>query len=106
MKKSLPEKIETKLVKDFLNEALDIKLGQFETRIDEKLGQFEMRIDEKFETKFRELTKKVDLVGVLISNTHQEVKHFIELHKVLDDQVKQLERRVNRLEHLFEKLAH
>ena len=91
----LPKTVETQLVKDFLNEVLDTKLGEFETRL-----------DKKFENQFGELSKKVDMVGALISNTHQEVKHFVELHQVLDGQVKELERRVDRLESLVEKLAH
>lgn len=89
MKKSLPKKVETEIVVNFLNEALDTK---FEA--------FEKKIDEKFDQKFGELSQKFDTIGTLIKNTHQEVKHFIELHKLLDSRVVELERRVDRLEQL------
>ena len=46
------------------------------------------------------LAQKVDTIGALITNTHQEVKHFIELHKLLAGKVADLEHRVARLEAL------
>jgi len=46
------------------------------------------------------LDRKFDMVGSLISNTHQEVKNFIKFHEILDTRVSELERKVARLEQL------
>ncbi len=98
MKKSLPKKVETEIVVSFLDE-----FGQgMKKEFAEKFGELKGDIEEKF----RELKDMASTSGNLISNTHQEVKHFVELHTVLDEQVKNLERRVDKLESLVEKLAH
>jgi len=100
MEKSLPKKVETEIVVKFLNETLDHKLGEFGAQLDKKFETFERKIDEKFDQKFGELAQQMNTIGSLIKNTHQEVKHFIELHKILDQKVSELEQRVARLEQL------
>lgn len=48
----------------------------------------------------KSLGRKFDMVGSLISNTHQEVKNFTKFHEILDTRVSELERKVARLEQL------
>ena len=89
MQKSLPKKVETDIVVTFLNEALD-----------QKFGEFRQEVRKDFTQQFGELKQQIDTFGSLITTTHQEVKHFIELHKLLDGKVADLEHRVAHLEQL------
>jgi len=96
MEKPLPKKVETQLVKEFLNETLDIKLGEFAERIDKRFDHIDQRLEI--------LERNGEFIGILIKNTHQEVKHFMELHKVLDERVSKLEKEMSDLRHKVELL--
>lgn len=79
---------------------LEGRFDGLETRFDGLEGRFESlenRFDE-FQGDFEKLQGKVDIIGSLVANTHQEVKNFTKLHEVLDSRVAELERRVDRLE--------
>lgn len=58
----------------------------------------EVKVELKADIK--SLDRKFDMVGSLVSNTHQEVKNFIKFHEILDTRVSELERKVARLEQL------
>lgn len=110
MEKPLPKKVETQLVKEFLNETLDTKLGEFEERIDKRFDHIDQRfdrIDKRFthvDQRLEVLERNGEFIGTLIKNTHQEVKHFMELHKVLDERVSKLEKEMSDLRHKVELL--
>lgn len=88
-------------------DAVNEKIESLETNTQEIFGKVTHDIKnlsgkvDTMQENMETLNKKVDIIGSLMANTHQEVKNFTKLHEVLDTRVARLERRMERLEALM-----